>query len=267
MLYVIIGNVAVYLISALDPTHAFAFLISFDPAAILHGQVWRLVTWLFVSSAAGYIDVSSLLFTALLLYFYYFIGQTLEREWGTPKFTMYYIFGVLLNVVYGFAAWGVAGQAWLDPSFLNLSMFFAFAVLFPEQRVLLFFIIPIKVKWLGLLDGAYFIIMIISAALRGSVIAALLPVVAILNFLLFCGDDLLSLLRPYKARNTRQAINFRKAAKQKRHEDASRPYRHKCAVCGKTDAEYPNLEFRYCSRCNGYHCFCEEHINNHVHFQ
>jgi len=270
MLYIVIGNAAVFLISALDPTRTFLGLIGFNPSYILQGQVWRIVTWVFSPAAGVSLQPSSLFFTALLLYFYYFIGQTLENEWGTPKFTIYYIFGVLLNIIFGFAAWLLAGRAFYFPlssSYLNLSMFFAFAVLFPEQQVMLFFIIPIKIKWLALINGAYFLLQIIAYILVGNILGALLPIVATLNFLLFCGDDLLRLVRPYKINTTKQAINFRKAARQHRREEASRPYRHKCAVCGKTDADYPNLEFRYCSRCNGYHCFCIEHINSHIHFQ
>jgi membrane associated rhomboid family serine protease len=263
MLYIVIGTGAVFLIDAMDTTHTFLGLIYFDPALIiLKGQVWRLITWLF------YPTDRNIIFLALMLYFYYFIGTTLEREWGTPKFTIYYIIGVLLNIIYGFAVWLIAdAPVFLTSSFLNLSMFFAFAVFYPDQRVLLFFVIPIKIKWLALFDAVYFLYIIISALVAGSYFFALLPIVAVLNFFLFCGDDLMHFLRPYQTRNSKQAINFRKVAKQKKHEDAAHPYRHKCAVCGKTDAEYPNLEFRYCSRCNGYHCFCSEHINNHVHFQ
>jgi hypothetical protein len=77
---------------------------------------------------------------------------------------------------------------------------------------------------------------------------------------------LLSYLRPLKVRTSPQTINFKKAAKKARRDLAGMPYRHKCAVCGRTDIEYPDLEFRYCSRCNGYHCFCIDHINNHIHF-
>jgi membrane associated rhomboid family serine protease len=159
MLYIIIGNVAVYLMSALDPTRTFAGLIGFDPAAVLHGQVWRLVTWVFSSSVAGYLSISSLFFTALLLYFYYFIGQTLEREWGTPKFTIYYIFGVVLNIIYGFAVWFISGVAvTLVADYLNLSLLFAFAALYPNQTFLLFFVLPIKAKWLAIIDAGYYII-------------------------------------------------------------------------------------------------------------
>ena len=96
---------------------------------------------------------------------------------------------------------------------------------------------------------------------------ALLPVVALLNFIIICGDEALSYLRPIKARASPQTINFKKAARKVKREQSNAPYRHKCAVCGKTDVDYPDMEFRYCSRCDGYHCYCKDHINNHIHFQ
>jgi hypothetical protein len=262
MLYVVFGSAAIYLISKMDTTYTFLGLIEFDAGLILKGQVWRIISWVFFPNQGN------ILLMALMLYFYYFIGTTLEREWGTPKFTIYYIIGIVLNIVYGFIVWAITGRTpGLSSSYINLSMFFTFATLFPDMRVMLFFFIPVKIKWLALVDAVFFVYNIIFFSIAGLYFEALIPVVAVLNFFIFCADDLLSYLRPIRARNTRQAINFRKAAKQKRHEEASKPYRHKCAVCGKTDAEYPNLEFRYCSRCNGYHCFCAEHINSHVHFQ
>lgn len=268
MLYIVIGYAAVSLIASLDTTQTFLGYITFSPPDILKGQVWRLISWVFYPGVGGSMRPSSIVLTAIMLYFYYFIGTTLEREWGTPKFNIYYILGVLLNIMFGFIVWLITRTTvFLNPGFLNLSMFFAFAVFYPDQRVLLFFFIPIKIKWLALFDAGYFLISIIMSLAAGRYFYAMLPIVAVLNFFLFCGDDLMTYLRPYRARHTKQAINFRKAAKQMRHEEASRPYRHKCAVCGKTDAEYPNLEFRYCSRCSGYHCFCSDHINNHVHFQ
>jgi membrane associated rhomboid family serine protease len=263
MLYVVIGSAAVFVISLMDRTGLFASYFAFWPDLILRGQVWRLVTWVFYPSSAG-----NLLFTAIALYFYYFIGSTLEREWGTPKFTIYYILGVLFNIIYGFAIYLITGRNLpITPEYLNLSLFFAFAVLYPDQRVMLFFIIPIKIKWLALVDAAFFVLSMIMNLVARQYAAAFLPLVAVLNFLAFFGSDLLGFLKPYKNRMSKQTIDFKKAARQYRQEEASRPYRHKCAVCGKTDTDNPTLEFRYCSRCNGYHCFCSEHINNHIHFQ
>ena len=262
MLIIVIVSAAVYLIHMMDSTMTLLSLLAFYPAAILRGEVWRLFTWIFIPL------YDNVLFTALMLYFYYFIGSTLEREWGMPKFTIYYLFGILLNIVYGFACTYISGYVpFLTPGFLNLSMFFAFAALFPDQRIMLFFIIPVKIKWLALIDAAFFVYSIVVVLVTGHIIDALLPLIALLNFFLICGYDLRRYLRPIKARSSPQAINFKKAAKRAQREQSGTEYRRKCAVCGRTDTAFPDLEFRYCSRCNGYHCFCIEHINNHVHFE
>jgi hypothetical protein len=267
MLYIIIGYIAVYLIGLMDRTGTFLTLLSFNMGAILRGQVWRIVTWIFIpeSISAG---MSSMIFTALMLYFYYFIGNALESEWGTPKFTIYYLTGILMQIVYGVIVWLIARVSpFLSTHFLNLSMFFAFAALYPDHRVLLFFFIPIKIKWLAWINGAYFLITVIMDIVGGYYLSALMPVLAFFNFYIFCGHELISRLRPMRIYRPSGTVNFKEAAKRYRASEEARPYRHKCAVCGKTDTQYPNLEFRYCSRCNGYHCFCIDHINNHVHFQ
>ena len=236
--------------------------LSFSPTAVLGGQVWRIITWIFIPLN------NNVFFTAIMLFFYFSIGSTLEREWGTPKFTIFYLFGVLLNVIYGF----LMGLAFNSPvglvaNYLNLSMFFAFAALFPDHKILLLLIIPVKIKWLALANAFFFAYIFVVSFMAGRIAAAFLPLVAILNFIMFCGYDVMAYLRPRRARYSSNAINFQKASRKAKRDSANKPYRHKCAVCGKTDTEYPELEFRYCSRCNGYHCFCLEHINNHIHFK
>ena len=164
--------------------------------------------------------------------------------------------------------WFSLGQPFLlIPNFINMSMFFAFATLYPEHTVRLFFIIPVKIKWLALINAGYFVYSIISGLIAGQIFAAFLPVIALLNYILMCGEDLLSYIKPIKFKTSSQVINFNKAAKQAKRDLADKPYRHKCAVCGRTDVDFPDLEFRYCSQCNGYHCFCIDHINNHIHFK
>jgi len=265
MLYLVIISAIVYILNDINNT-LFNFL-AFHPGLIMTGQVWRLVTWIFIP-VPGHV-----IWVAVALYFYYFVGSTLEREWGAGKFTIYYIFGILLNIIYGFVMWFVLpvpvrnALAGLTPIYLNLSMFFAFATLFPEVQIRLFFIIPIKVKWMGLVNAAFFVLGIVQGLLAQQFFLALLPVVAILNYFLTCGSELLAHIRPLKARASPQVVNFKKASKQVKRDMAEKNYRHKCAVCGKTDTEYPDLEFRYCSKCNGYHCFCIDHINNHIHFE
>ncbi len=261
MLYIVIANAVVYVFSQIDRTGGyFLFNLYFNPSRILAGEVWRLITFIFIPEG------SNLLFVALFLYFYYFIGSTLERTWGSGKFTIYYILGYLLLVIFGFIVWIFTGSSslWaIDAHYLNLSMFFAFATLYPETQVLLFFIIPIKIKWLALVDAAYFLFYFLT----GPFPVNFMPVVAVLNYLIFCGSDLKYLLQPLKYRVSRRSVNFRSSAHKAEKKNASGAYIRKCSVCGRTDRDYPNLEFRYCSKCDGYHCFCEDHINNHIHFK
>ena len=146
--------------------------------------------------------------------------------------------------------------------YVNLSMFLAFAFLFPDTRLLLFFFIPVKIKWLAWLDIAVFVIGIIQSLLVGSWLGAILPVVALLNFLVFIWPAIDAFARRQKYRHNPQTVNFKKAVRQQQQ----RGYHHKCAVCGRTDTDYPDLQFRYCSKCAGYRCFCQDHIFSHVHF-
>ena len=133
---------------------------------------------------------------------------------------------------------------------------------YPEQRVLFMYIIPIKIKWLAVANAAYFVYEIFALPFPLS----LLPIVATLNYLLFCGDMLLSSVHFRRPGQIRKTVNFKRETQRIRREQQSAPYRYKCAVCGRTDTDHPELEFRYCSRCAGYHCFCQDHINNHIHF-
>ena len=262
MRYIVAISAIIFVLNMMDERRILLTLLHFNPAGIFRGEVWRIITWIFIP------QTNQPIFGAITLFFYYFVGTTLEREWGKAKFTVYYLLGILINILYGFIAiivlrWPVL----LNPLYLNLSLFFAFAVLFPEHTIRLFLIIPVKMKWAALLSVVFFAISMISNLLVGSFGMAFLPLVAILNFIIVCGDDLLTLLRPLRARGQSQFSNFNRETKKAKRNMESSSYRHKCAVCGKTDTEYPELEFRYCSRCEGFHCFCIDHINNHVHFQ
>lgn len=258
MLYIVIGNAVVWLFSIMDTTKLLGPLLAFSAEKIFtQGQVWRLFTFVLVPETSG-------LWLLIALYFYYWIGSSLERQWGAGKFTIYYLSGMLFNILFGTLMWLVLGEDVLvTASFINLSMFFSFATLFPDTLVLLFFIIPVKVKWLAYLDAAIFAWAVISNPFPVN----LLPIVAVLNYLIFCGSWLFDLLRPARIRQKQQTINFKNAAKKYRQEQANKPYNRKCEVCGRTDRDYPNLEFRFCSKCAGYHCFCIDHINSHVHFK
>ena len=252
MMYISIANVAFWVLGAIN--RPFLSYLSFDAAAILHGQVWRLVTFMLYPPSTG-------LLAFIAFYFYYWIGSTLEQYWGSGQFTIYFFSGVILTILYGFLIYFITGSnVRLDSQYIYLSMFFSFAALFPDMQVLFMYIIPIKMKYLAIVDAVFFALAVITNPFPVN----LLPIVAVLNFFIFCGGDLLSHVRPN--RTSRSTVNFRKESRRIRREQQSKLYTHKCAVCGRTDVDYPNLEFRYCSRCQGYHCFCIDHINNHIHF-
>ena len=257
MLVIAIGTIAVWVFMQMDTIGRIYQLLCMSGQAVLHGQVWRILTFVFLPGE------SNLIWFIISLYFYYWIGSSLEREWGTGKFTIYYLSGMLLTAIFGVLLSLLLGRdVVVNATYLNLSMFFAFATLFPDVQVLLFFIIPIKVKWLAYIDAALFLLAVITLPFP----IDLLPVVAVLNYLVFCGDWLFDFLRPSRVRQRQKTVNFKREARRINREQNSKPYHHKCAVCGRTDADHPELEFRYCSRCAGYHCFCQDHINNHIHF-
>lgn len=256
MLYIVLGNVIVYLLD-LFSNGSFSLIAAFSPYDILHGQIWRLASFIFVPDFSN-----NLFFFALSLYFYYFIGSTLERTWGSGRFTAFYLIGVVMAILVGFLNGAIIGfdtpAITTGMSYLNLSLFFAFATLYPDTQFLLFFIVPIKAKWLGWFDAALFLWAIVTTHFPYN----LIPVAAILNYIIFFWEDIARVLHLAKNRNSKQTVNFKKATQQVKQQKG---YLHKCSVCGKTDTDYPDLEFRYCSKCKGYHCYCMDHINNNVH--
>jgi len=266
MRYIVAGNVLVYLLAMFSNWGAVSFL-GFSLGGLLHGEVWRILTFVFVPRE------SNILFLAISLYFYYFVGSVLEREWGTAKFTLYYFSGAILTLLTAVVASLITGNTFYTvygTGYINLSMFFAFAMLFPDMQVLLFFIIPVKIKWLAWADAAFFAIGIVQSLITGYVIGWTTPVIALLNFVVYFWTDIMDKLHQQrdfaKHRVSHQTIHFKQAARQQEKRVQEQGYRHKCSVCGRTDTDFPNLQFRYCSKCAGYHCFCEDHIFNHVHF-
>ncbi|MCD7946965.1 MAG: rhomboid family intramembrane serine protease [Oscillospiraceae bacterium] len=264
MLIIIVGQIIVFLLDMFSSGGSgCSNLISFAPYYILHGQVWRIVTFVFVPIN------SSPILLIISLYFYFFIGRILEREWGVVKFTVFILLGAVLNIIIGFVLYvlfpSVSPAVTASMHYVFLSMFFAFATLFPNMQVLLFFIIPIKIKWLAWIDAAMFAYTIIASLVQRDFVGAIVPLIAILNYFIFFWPTIRDSFRRMKYRTSRQTIHFKHAANQARQNQQQRGYLHKCAVCGKTDTDYPDMEFRYCSKCNGYYCYCPEHINNHIH--
>ncbi len=257
MLYIVVGNLLVWVFTMMDQTHTLSSMLYFSAEAIFtQGQIWRIFTFVLIPESSGF-------FLFITLYFYYMIGSTLERHWGTAKFTLYYICGIVFNILYGTIFWLLGYNTYVSPFYLNMAMFFTFAMLYPDMTVLLMFIIPVKIKWLAWVDGLIFL----WAVLTNPFPLNLIPIVAILNFIIFCYDDIMHIIKRNRSTHAHKqsAINFKREASRVNKEQRSKPYSRKCEVCGRTDVDNPTLEFRYCSRCSGYHCYCVDHINNHAH--
>ena len=268
MRYIVIGNALVYFLAVFSSGYSSVSFLAFNWDAICQGEVWRLVTFIFLP---GYYTLRDAIWLIVFLYLYYMIGTTLEQRWGTAKFNLYYLTGVLLSVITGVISGLVFGHAWIaGADYINMSMFFAFSMLYPDVQLLLMFIIPIKIKWLAWLNGILFALAVISNLLAGNIVSALMPVVALLNFIVYFWDYITQWLgyrrRRAKHQTSHQTIEFKSAVKQQQRKAQQQGYHHKCCICGKTDTDFPDLQFRYCSRCAGYRCYCEEHIFNHTHF-
>ena len=249
MLGIVIGTILVYLVDMFSQD-TFSALLYFSRDLVLRGQVWRAVTFLFIP------DNSNPFFFILSMYFYYFIGSNLEREWGAGKFTIFYGMGAVLTLITGFCT------GYASIGYLNLSLFLAFATLYPNLQFLLFFIIPVKAKWLAWLDGALLAFSMVNCLVQGYWQGAVLIVVSLLNYLIFFWSELMYYLRRDRRSRSRNVMDFKRAVNKQKKQQG---YHHKCAVCGITDADDPNMEFRYCSKCVGNYCYCMDHINNHVH--
>ncbi len=257
MLYITLGSAIVYILSMFDQSYTLYLALCFDRAAVLQGQVWRLFTYVFT------FDAGHILITAIVLFLYYSLGKTIEAVWGTFRFNLFYFSGVILMDVFCLIFDGAA-----TTSYLNLSLFLAYATMFPQEQFLVLYIIPVKAWILGLLDLVITVIDVISLTALGLFPFSLFPLVAIGNYFLFFEKDVVNIIplswrtkRIHKKANSQQRpIVYRPVQKQE-------SYTHRCTVCGRTDASNPELEFRYCSRCKGYFCYCQEHINNHTHVE
>jgi len=254
MLYIVIAQVGVFVLDIFMRGQLAGYWLPFSRGAILHGQVWRLVTFIFLPSD------NNPFFMLLSCYFYYWIGAMLEREWGTAKFSLFYLSGVVLSILSGM----LLGTARIY--YINLSIFLIIATLYGEMQVLLFFVIPIKMKWMAIIDAALILIDVVQYAMVGNWVAALMPLASFINYFVFTWSFWAGKLGMARRRVDPQVINFKRAQHQaQKQAKATGGYRHKCAVCGITDADDPSMEFRYCSKCDGYYCYCMKHINNHVH--
>lgn len=252
-LYIVIAYAIGYILQYTNPI--ILYFLELNPALILQGQVWRLVTW--VISPPGNTNI---IFAVITLFFYYSVGTSLEMAWGTFRYNAYVFLGLIataVGLILLYVAGMLLGQNWNFTSstyYLAMSIFLAYAASFPEMQVLLYAIIPVKVKWLGILDGAFLLYSFIMSGLGGKVAI----VISILNFLVFF----------FTTRNYKRISPKEQRRKQKFRREmhtASGITRHKCAICGRTEMDDPSLDFRFCSKCDGNYEYCNEHLFTHTH--
>ena len=256
MRYIVGANLVTYFLGMLSPG-GLGFL-AMDPVAVLQGEIWRVVTYVLLPTSGG-------IWLLISCLFYYWLGGALEQIWGSAKFTIYYLSGMLLTSLASLLALLIDGISLpvYGAVYVNTALFFAYALYNPDAMVRIYFIIPIKMKWVAWFEAALYAVSVIRYAAAGLWGMALMPVVALLNLFVFFAPMFQRKASQVTARTRPQAVQFRKAVREQQRQ---RGYNHKCCVCGKTDADYPDMQFRYCSKCAGYHCSCEEHIFNHVHF-
>lgn len=259
MLFVTLGSALVYLFSQFSGNYILYYYLAFDRELILQGQLWRLFSYPLTYGT------NSLLLTAISLFCYYSLGRAMENVWGTLKFNLFYLSGVLMMDIFCMLFGGRAAV-----TYLNLSLFLSYATMYPNAQFLLFFIIPVKAWIFALVDFALVLISLLSDPFP----ANLFSVISLANYFLFFGKDVLNVipltwrikLRRNATGKTQKPASPKVVVFTNPHQDTP-PYSHRCTICGRTDVSNPDLEFRYCSRCNGYYCYCQDHINDHTHVE
>ena len=269
--YLIFGYILGYLIEFINPN--ILNFITLNPYLILHGQVWRLVTWIIIPPES--FDI----LTFIMLYFYYSVGNDLERTWGTFYYNVYIFMGMIFTALgsflimglsylpgfsmypllqyYGDAGYFTLVSMYFSTFYVNMSIFLGFAMTFPEARVLLMFIVPIKVKWLGIAYGVLLLWSMISSGIIGKIVIA----ASLLNFVVFFLMTR-SGIRRMSPREVKRRHDFNKEVKKARPMSVAK---HKCAVCGKNSEDNPDAEFRFYSKCNGNYEYCQDHLFTHTH--
>ncbi len=278
MLYIVLGSGIVSVLSMLGYSQIYS-LLCFDRDRILQGQIWRLITYVFTMQSGN------ILMTLVLLYCYYSLGRALEATWGTFRFNLYYLTGIVLMDAYAMAFGGIgitvdgitmvfsSYYSGSMTSYLHLSMLICYATVYSQAQFLLFFFIPVKAWILALIYLGVTLFDVISMTIPISYFPHnLFPLVALANYFLFFGKDVINVIPlswQVKLRRTpqRQAKRPSDPIPFSGKAQAKPDYTHRCTVCGRTDVSNPELEFRYCSRCNGYFCYCQEHISNHTHVE
>lgn len=237
-----------------------------DPAKVMQGQIWRLVTWVLMPPS-----YSNILFYVIMMMLYYQLGNSLEQTWGTFRYNAYIIGGVIFTAVGVMAAFFVMRALGMPEAYtmgymvstyyINLSIFLAFAACYPNMQLMLYFIIPVRIKWLAVLYAALVALSFLQVGWSGRIVILM----SMMNFLVFFFTTRdYRRVSPSEIKRKRDFRAQTAPPKPMRRADGAL-YKHKCAICGRTDLDDPTLEFRFCSKCDGGLEYCQEHLFTHEH--
>ncbi|MCR5452747.1 MAG: hypothetical protein K6F00_08990 [Lachnospiraceae bacterium] len=271
--YLIGGYIIGYIFSIMEMLfqgYSITSLMTLEPYLIIHNfQFWRIITWVLIPPSVN------VFFALIMMFFYWQLGSALERIMGTFRFNVYIFGGILFTIigsfilfaVYSFLGMPNVSIGWAaSTNYINMGIFLVFAALFPEERILLYFIIPLKIKWLAYLDIALLAVDFII----GGWASRVMIIASLLNFWIFFITTRKPSFNPrQKARQNAFYNNYRQGEQQAAKQAYKGPggARHKCDICGRTDVTNPELEFRYCSKCSGSHEYCNDHLFTHAHIQ
>lgn len=260
-----IHNLTMYLIGCYVVGYGIFYLLphlinwlTLEPGLILKGQVWRIVSWILVPPSGNIITI------IIMLLFYYSLGTALERTWGAFRYNVYVFSGILLTALGAFTLYFVMGGFlgigfYFSTYYINMSIFLAFAVSNPNMEVLLYFILPIKIKWMAFVYAAF----ILYDIVRGNMVTRVAIFASLLNFIIFFLSS--RNMKPYTPKERARKASYQKQSKP--HMVYPNGARHRCAVCGRTELDNPALEFRFCSKCKGNYEYCQDHLFTHQHVQ
>jgi len=269
IIYLLIGYAIGYLLQFGQRFTGVGYInyLTLEPYYILRGQVWRLISWVIIPPD------TSVIWAVIMFMLYYQLGTTLERTWGAFKFNVYIFGGMLFTVLGAFIVYAIYGGSipvgfigmTTSTYYINLSIFLAFSTCFPDMQVLLYFIIPIKMKWMSIF---YLVIIgyeVVKYLVAGAFFAAVPIIASLLNFFIFF--MMTRNMSRFNPKDIHRRAEFKRAATPPRtqYRDGTPIARHKCAVCGRTELTNPELEFRFCSKCNGNYEYCSDHLFTHTH--
>ena len=258
-----IHNLTMYLLGGYVIGYGIYFLrpdllnwLTLEPAMILRGQIWRIISWVLIPPGGNIITV------IIMMMLYYSLGSALERTWGAFRFNVYIFSGILFTVIGAFILYFITGGypgigIFFSTYYINMSIFLAFAASYPDMELLLYFILPIKIKWMALV----YAVMILYTMVRGNVVIRVAIAASLLNFVIFFFSS--RNMKPYTPKERARKTKFKQQSRP--HMTYPGGARHRCAVCGRTELDDPTLEFRFCSKCNGNYEYCQDHLFTHQH--